>query len=271
MTFNSTGHRRIILSACLSVHILVFACMAKQSIALSDLAAQGVDASVSSIISDRLRNELFATGLFTVVERSQMQQILKEQGFQQSGCTSDACAVEVGQLLGVQYIAVGSVGLLGKTYTLNVRLIDVRTGQIIQSASEDCRCEIDDLLKKSVQRIAVQLSQVVQEKAPSDTGSQASHLSKYKSASVSPDQNDRVLQTGSTGSKSTSGKPVAEKSAKSRFVFRVLAGAAAVCATGAGLYFNNEIRNETTQRTNLYNQYISAGGAMDREHVSGPV
>ena len=29
---------------------------------------------------------------------------MEEQGFQQSGCTSDECAAEVGQLLGVQFM-----------------------------------------------------------------------------------------------------------------------------------------------------------------------
>ncbi|MDD5675201.1 MAG: CsgG/HfaB family protein [Chitinivibrionales bacterium] len=73
----------------------------KTNIAVSDLTGQGIDASTAAVISDRLRSELFNTGMVSVLERSQMQEILKEQGFQQTGCTSDQCAVETGQLLGL--------------------------------------------------------------------------------------------------------------------------------------------------------------------------
>jgi TolB-like protein len=136
---------------------LSFAQNPRENIALSDLSAQGVDASASAIISDRLRNELFNTGLFTVIERGQMQEILKEQGFQQSGCTSDQCAIEVGQILNVKYIVVGSVGLLGRIYTLSTRVIDVASGKVIATATVDCRCEIEDLLSNSTAELARRL------------------------------------------------------------------------------------------------------------------
>jgi TolB-like protein len=227
-----------------------FTSSAQKSIALADLAAQGVDPSASSIISDRLRNDLFATGRFTVIERSQMEQILNEQGFQQKGCTSDACAVEVGQLLGVQYIALGSVGLLGKTYTINVRMIDVRTGKIIRTAAEDCKCEIDDLLKKSVPKIARQLSQSELETKPESPRPETSQ--KVDQGKTGPVKTEPVVlqSSGSTG-----------KSAKNRLVPRILAGILAVGAAGAGLYYNSVMTSETSQRTDLYNAYKNSGGS----------
>ncbi|MGB7568057.1 MAG: CsgG/HfaB family protein [Chitinivibrionales bacterium] len=225
------------------IQALSFTSMAQKSIALADLAAQGVDPSASSIISDRLRNDLFAVGHFTVIERSQMDQILKEQGFQQSGCTSDACAVEVGQLLGVQYIAVGSVGLLGKTYTINVRMIDVKTGKIVRIATEDCKCEIDDLLKKSVPNIAGQLSQARPETtAKADQSRNAAGTTMPVPVEVA----------------SNAGKP-----AKNRLMPRILAGVVALGAAGAGVYFNNVMTNENNQRTDLYTAYINAGGSPE--------
>jgi curli biogenesis system outer membrane secretion channel CsgG len=52
----------------------------------------------SITMTDRLRNELVNSGAFTVIERSKMDEILQEQGLQQTGCTSDECAVEIGKL-----------------------------------------------------------------------------------------------------------------------------------------------------------------------------
>jgi TolB-like protein len=124
------------------------------NIAVTDLTGQGVDQASATIISDRLRTELFNTGTFKVLERQSMQDILKEQGFQQSGCASDQCLVEMGQLLGVTHIVSGTVGKLGAMFTLNVRMIDVKTGVIVYTASVDCRCAIEDVLTNSVPSIA---------------------------------------------------------------------------------------------------------------------
>ena len=45
--------------------------------------------------------------------------MLKEQGFQQSGCVSSECAVEAGKLLGVDQIVTGSIGKIGSYYTVS--------------------------------------------------------------------------------------------------------------------------------------------------------
>ena len=82
----------------------------KITLAVSDFTAQGVKESDAAVVSEQLRVELTKNSSIRLVERGQMHEILKEQGFQQSGCTNDACAVEVGQLLGVKRMIVGSVG-----------------------------------------------------------------------------------------------------------------------------------------------------------------
>lgn len=123
-------------------------------IAVNDLEAKGIEKSEASIISDKLRNVLFNSPVFSVLERSQMEEILKEQGFQQTGCTDQSCAVEIGQLLGVKYIVAGSIGKLGKTYLLAIRLIDVATGKIVVSEDMDCKCNIEDVLNEITVEVA---------------------------------------------------------------------------------------------------------------------
>ena len=95
---------------------------------------------------------------FTVVERAMMEQILKEQGFQQSGCTTNECIVEVGRLIGVEQIAGGSISKIGSTYSVSARLVSVETGKILKTATYDFRGEIDDLLISGMKQIAVKLA-----------------------------------------------------------------------------------------------------------------
>ena len=128
------------------------------ALAVMDLDAEGISASENRIISTRLRSELTETKKFTVVEREKVEEILKEQGFQLSGCTSNECAVQAGKLIGVKYIAVGSIGKLGAIFTINLRLINVETGVVVKTAVEDCRCRIDKVLTHAVKRAAQKLA-----------------------------------------------------------------------------------------------------------------
>jgi hypothetical protein len=93
------------------------------------------------------------------MERGKMQEILKEQAFQQSGaCNTDACAVEVGQLIGVEKMVAGSLGRVGKTYSIVLRLIDVKTGRVERSVTQDYTGAIDRLLTEGMGAIADKLA-----------------------------------------------------------------------------------------------------------------
>ena len=81
-----------------------------------------------------------------MVERNQMEEIMQEQGFQQSGCTTSECAAEVGALLGVQNMVSGSFGKLGNSYTFDAKLFSLSTGGTIRSVSKTYKGEVDGLL-----------------------------------------------------------------------------------------------------------------------------
>ncbi len=115
-------------------------------IAVLDLQGEGVSKSEAKTLTDRLRSKLVNTGVFHVLERDQMDEILGEQGFQQSGCVSDECLVEIGRLVGVEQMVGGSIGKIGQTYTLDLRIIDVQSGRILKTVSDDYRGAADGLL-----------------------------------------------------------------------------------------------------------------------------
>lgn len=125
--------------------------VAQESIAVLDFEGRGIASIEAASLTDRLRSYLVQTDAITVVERGAMDQILREQDFQMAGCTSDECAVEVGQLLGVTRMVAGSIGKLGSIYTMDLRVVDVGTGKIIQSIIRDYRGEIEGLLAEMSQ------------------------------------------------------------------------------------------------------------------------
>ncbi len=82
----------------------------RSTIAVMELEEAGLSKTDAKVITSRLRTDLFNTKKFIVLERERMEDILKEQGFQLSGCTSSECVVEAGQLIGVQQMVAGEIG-----------------------------------------------------------------------------------------------------------------------------------------------------------------
>ena len=106
-------------------------------IAVINFEANGFSDYEAKIIANRIASLLIQSNQFTVLERAKMDDILKEQEFQLTDCTSNECVVEVGQLLGVQLMLAGSIGRFGNLNTIEKRIIDVQTGKIVRSASQE--------------------------------------------------------------------------------------------------------------------------------------
>ena len=117
-----------------------------ETVAVLPLTGTNIPNSELTIYSDRLDAELFKLKNYIFVERELMSEILTEQGFQQTGCTTDECAVKIGELLGVKFLITGSLGKLESLYTLNLKMIDVETGKIRYKYSYDCDCSSKELL-----------------------------------------------------------------------------------------------------------------------------
>ncbi len=107
----------------------------------------GVDKTEVSILTDRFNNFLVNTNVYMVLEREKMDAILKEQDFTMTdNCNSAECAVQIGQLLGMDLMIAGKVGKFGTVYTLDIRIIDVSTGEILRTKSENYKGEKEGLL-----------------------------------------------------------------------------------------------------------------------------
>ena len=129
------------------------------TIAILDFQGIGVSAQEAQVLTNRLATKMVALGTYQVIERGQMEQILEEQDFQLTGCTTNDCAVEIGQLIGAQQMLAGSFGKLGTVYIIDMKIIDVETGRILKSTSYDIEGSINRLLSEglaeAVRRIAV--------------------------------------------------------------------------------------------------------------------
>lgn len=141
------------------------------NIAVLNLEARGgLTESEILTVSDRLRGELISTGAFNVLERGQMAAILEEQGFQQSSsCSEASCIAEVGELLAVHRMVGGSIGKVGRVYSVNLKVIDVQSGRIERQIARDIKCSKEELVSVHMRGIAREMAGMEEIRRPLHT------------------------------------------------------------------------------------------------------
>jgi len=140
----------------------------KTTLAVLDLTANGISVAEASSLSDYLRGQItrvISSGEFiskahisyVTVERSQMDKIFDEFNVQNTGCTDISCAVEFGKMLNAERIVIGSVGLVGETYTISTRIVDVKTSTTLAVADYLFTGQRDNLLREGIPRVVDEL------------------------------------------------------------------------------------------------------------------
>ena len=137
----------------LILFVLSFA-NSQNTIAVLDFKSNGISISEASSISEKLRTELFNNSDYRVVERDKLEAILEEKGLKQSGIVSGENIVNVGGLIGVDRIVVGTINKIGKLYSLSARIVKVETGEILESVSYEHSGNLSYLLKTGMRNVA---------------------------------------------------------------------------------------------------------------------
>lgn len=136
----------------------------KMRTAVIDFRAKGISKTIASAISELIRTEMINTGKYLIIERSQMNAIMQEQGFQQTGCTDVDCAVKIGKLLSARKMLVGTVSKIGQKIIISGRIIDIEKG--IGEFGESVSMKSIDDLETSVKRFTTNLSLRIEGKKP---------------------------------------------------------------------------------------------------------
>lgn len=95
----------------------------------------------SELLTGLLVDKLRRTGMFDVVERKEVNQLIREINFEKSNWVKQNSVNEIGNIYGVQSIVTGEIlqnkegHRIGKgQYTLTLRLYNVNTGEIVSSS-----------------------------------------------------------------------------------------------------------------------------------------
>ena len=163
------------LLKCLLVLIVAFVTIgtinceaSKRTVAILPIESTSNEYDVSSIMVEQLTVALHNSGHYTVVERSELGQLMKEGGFQHSGAVDMDSAIELGKLTGATYALISKITMVKVDenpkykYTPNIkiikkavdkfkarvsmvfRLVSVETGKDIIVSSVDASETADD-------------------------------------------------------------------------------------------------------------------------------
>ncbi|MBU1181389.1 MAG: hypothetical protein KKF00_04345 [Proteobacteria bacterium] len=114
-----------------------------------DLEAPEQYRTVALIMTEVLREELFLLNRFILVNREDLLDVLHEMALQQKGLIDEKQAVKAGKGLAANQIVTGSLRILGKTYLLNAKRIDVETFATLGIASTRfAKGEEEDVLSR---------------------------------------------------------------------------------------------------------------------------
>lgn len=113
---------------------------------LKDGGSMGPDAqdltNLGAGLAAMLTTEMMRNPRAVMVERDEIKNLIAEQGLALSGMVDEATAIQVGKLLGVQYLLQGSYTDAFGQLRIDVRVVEVETGRLVE-AKETTRPRTD--------------------------------------------------------------------------------------------------------------------------------
>ncbi len=168
-----------LISVYMSVYLILFVVVTiapayaqndkEYTIAILNLDAKGVSEVEAEVISEKLRSHvsqiLMASSYtededkdhYLIVEQAQVDRIFEQFEIQNTGCVSDSCAIEFGKMLQVDRLVIGQIGLIGNTYLVSARIVDVESGKSIITADREHKGSIDDLMSTVIIEVGDEL------------------------------------------------------------------------------------------------------------------
>ena len=108
----------------------IFAQDGKLAVSILDFTGEDVQDKVLRACYQQLETSLIESNRFTVIEKSQRDELLKEQEFQSSGICDEACAVEIGKMVGAEYLMLGEIIGFADLYQVNIKIINIEKGDV---------------------------------------------------------------------------------------------------------------------------------------------
>ncbi|MBD3418530.1 MAG: hypothetical protein GF398_00280 [Chitinivibrionales bacterium] len=101
---------------------------------------------IAASLQEHIESNLLGYPHYSVLSRNDIDKILEENWISGSGlCNENSCLIETGNILGVQKLITGTIGKVGRTHNIVLKLIDIEEGRLEASSSRRYAGTIDSL------------------------------------------------------------------------------------------------------------------------------
>ena len=108
------------------------------TIALFDFVnVNGKNSVLGRYLVEQISNYFFQNSNFRIVERTQIDRVMREQNFGMSGFVDDESAARIGHLLGANAVTIGTLTRVGNRISVNIKIVDSESGSILSSGSTE--------------------------------------------------------------------------------------------------------------------------------------
>ncbi len=129
----------------------------RHEIAILDFESIGIGLDEVKVLTKRLTSEIISLDIYKVLDLSLLNRRLRKQNYEYSVCSTSSCAMDIGKLIGVKYVVVGSISKIGETYSVDSRMIDVESEESFLTANYTTQESIDDIITTGAESISYQL------------------------------------------------------------------------------------------------------------------
>jgi TolB-like protein len=117
-------------------NLWILSAIEKPKVAIMNFTATGVSNDDATVVTEILRSKIITSNVFDVLERNNIDMILKENELSLSGIIDQDSSIKIGGLIGADYLLTGSFMKLGGGLVLTINLVNVKTGQIIGTSEQ---------------------------------------------------------------------------------------------------------------------------------------
>jgi hypothetical protein len=125
--------KKIVLLGLFAIAVFTLPLQAQEDklrVAVFDPSAIGVDEGTKIVVREMISSVFVNTGKFSIVERSLLDQIMREQEFSNTDAVDESQATQLGKLAGAHKVVLSVVTQAGSRNMLSVKVIDVQTATV---------------------------------------------------------------------------------------------------------------------------------------------
>lgn len=142
-----TAHGRLLWSSAVLLFSILLSTSARSDtgsvakrVAVLNFTANNTSEGISRIVRNQVEINLFKTQYFDILERNQIDLLLKEREKQAAECNDENCAVKIGKILSAHFVIIGSVDKL-ESFVITIKVVSVKERSVILVDSQ----EVDSL------------------------------------------------------------------------------------------------------------------------------